>query len=108
MKSEQFSKVFESEKFGQILVMKDNDDGKPTVDTHICIEGGNMKASMKWSETDEGYEKRENVFDKIDLEFAEKFVETQMWEMAEIMYSEDESSKCETCELEECNGGCDK
>ena len=89
MKSEQFAKVFDSEKFGQILIMKDrNTEGNPSLNVHICIDGGNMNIALGFTDDEEGYEKQERLFGKADMEFAEKMVETQMWEMAEMAYGE--------------------
>lgn len=89
MKSEQFAKVFDTEKYGQILVMKDrNSEGNFSINVHICIDGGNMNIAIGFDDTDEGYESRERLFEKVDIDFAEKIVGGEMWEMAKMAYGE--------------------
>ncbi len=45
---------------------------------------------------------------EFDQDFIDRYNEKWNAEYPFMSKLEDESSKCETCELEECNGGCDK
>lgn len=73
-----FAKIFESETFGQILVMKDtNDDDDPCVTVMFDpqIEGfENIKTRFGFEED----ERRDRVWDDITLEKAESVVRSTL------------------------------
>ena len=68
-----FAKLFESEKYGQILVIKSTDDTeKPEIKFSCEPEGfGVCSIGAKFANTDEGWANRDSQFDKITLERAE-------------------------------------
>ena len=72
---EEFCKIFESEVYGQILVIKDtNEKGYPQVTVKFIPEGlGVCGPDFAFSDEDEmvAWEKVDCLFDKIDLEQAE-------------------------------------
>lgn len=72
---EDFCKVFNSEEFGQILVMKDTlEDGCPAVFVKFIPEGfGLCGQDFSFDDDDEdvAWEKVDKFFDEIDLEKAE-------------------------------------
>ena len=80
-----FAKIFESETLGQILVMKDtNDDGDPCVtvmfDHQLCgtedteIFLGLIKTHFGFDDD----EKRDSVFDRVDIGKAESVVRSTL------------------------------
>lgn len=68
-----FAKLFESEKYGQILVVKSTDDyDKPSIKFSCEPEGfGICSISANYADTDEGWDKRDVEFEKITIERAE-------------------------------------
>lgn len=68
-----FAKLFESDKYGQILVTKDTDDaGAPSIKFSCEPEGyGICSIGAGYSDTDSGWEKRDREFEKITIENAE-------------------------------------
>lgn len=72
---EDFCKVFNSEEFGQILVMKDTrEDGCPTVFVKLIPEGfGLCGPDFAFTDNDDdvAWENVDKLFDKIDFEKAE-------------------------------------
>ena len=83
MKSEKFAKIFESEKFGQILATSFIDDDQVTIEVCLCVEGGRWSETTKLQKIQNGLDNREDAINKIDLYFVENFVETQMWGIIE-------------------------
>ena len=66
---EKFAKLYQTDKFGQILVTTQlDDDGHPEISYRFGVEnGGNITISHSFSDTDEGYDKRDANFEKTDL-----------------------------------------
>lgn len=70
-----FAKMFESEEYGQVVVMNDDLDGLPAVVVFFQPEGmGVCKAALKFSDDEEGYDKCDAAFEKVDLELAESII----------------------------------
>lgn len=62
-----FAKLYEGD-FGQVLFVCDtDDDGAPSVKISVMPDGlGVCTATIGFPDTDEGYDKRDAYFDKID------------------------------------------
>lgn len=67
-----FAKIFESEKYGQLLVTKDEGSNGPRVAVHaqphdlgVCVIGVNFPDDQG------GWDKQDAHFDRMDLEIAE-------------------------------------
>lgn len=76
-----FCKVFEDEKWGQILCMKDaGDDGNPVIKVMIEPEGlGICSAVLHYKDTDEGWDTRDQVFaDVLDEKFIVEYLQQTM------------------------------
>ncbi len=73
-----FAKLFQSNKYGQILaVRQDNDEGIPELRVNVHPDGlGVCSIALSFSDEDkdEGYEKRDDAFEILDLETAEETV----------------------------------
>lgn len=73
---EKFCKLFESEKFGQILVMKDTrDDGAPAVFVKFIPQGMGVCGpdyAFNDDNEDDAWDKVDKLFDSITLESCEK------------------------------------
>lgn len=69
-----FAKIFETEEYGQVLVVKDiNDVGNPCVNVSSEPEGyGVCTMGISYKDNDDGWEKQEAYFDSFDLADAEK------------------------------------
>lgn len=69
-----FAKLYESKEYGQVLVMLDTgDDGTPCVSFYAEPEGfGVCSISSKFKDTEEGWDKAEAFFEKVDDEIALK------------------------------------
>ena len=68
-----FAKLFDSPRFGQIAVLRqEGDDGDPEV---RCFteppDHGVCSIAVGWEDTDAGYENREACFDRCDITQAE-------------------------------------
>lgn len=63
-----FAKLFETEKFGQILVVADtNDEGDPAVVVSVMPPGlGVCAVKLCYPDTDDGWAKRDDTFRAID------------------------------------------
>ena len=69
-----FAKIFESDKYGQLVVMKDqNDDGDPCVKFYYDpgVDGISICSSVLSAKKEEY---RDKLFDRVDLEMAETAV----------------------------------
>lgn len=70
-----FAKLFESEKYGQILVKNDDEDGVPQLQVFFQPEGlGVCRSAITFTEDDDGYDKCDAAFEKCDLELAETII----------------------------------
>lgn len=83
-----FAKLFESEKYGQILAMLTDDDetGSPQI-AILCHPGeplGVSRVCLTYADNDDGLARRANAFDKLDLAMAEEGV-AQVFKVAEGM-----------------------
>lgn len=86
-----FAKIFESEKYGQILVKRDQGEGG-NVGYEIrfffdaeALELGICSYALGYPDTDAGYETCLRVFDAVTEERAVKVVETAWHEIVELM-----------------------
>lgn len=68
-----FAKIFESEKHGQMLVIKGKDDeGNPAVIVSVMPDSlGLCSASICFEDNDTGWEQRDTTFDLMDEVAAE-------------------------------------
>lgn len=68
-----FAKIFESEKYGQLLVKADTcEEYKPEVRVYCEPPGlGICSTALSFHDDDEGWDKQEAAFGMIDLEMAE-------------------------------------
>lgn len=78
----QFAKLFQHDKYGQILITRKSDDtGDPAV--AVAINPGSpldvCEACISFPDDDKGHEKRQGVFDSIDSVMAEELVERLIW-----------------------------
>lgn len=72
-----FAKLFISEKYGQLVAMsQENDEGAPEVRV-FCQppEMGVCSAALTFKDTDKGFDDRDAVFSKFDVEKAEVLAE---------------------------------
>lgn len=71
-----FCKVFESKKFGQIVAMRDtNNQDNPCIKLYVEPETmGICTTVLGYNEEDDGYAKRDAVFDALTLEKSEIYV----------------------------------
>jgi hypothetical protein len=69
----QFAKLFESKKYGQLCVIKDtNDESDPTLVVYCEPNDlGTCSSSISWNDNDQGWDKRDEIFNKLTLEQAE-------------------------------------
>lgn len=79
MKFEKFAKVFTFEKYGEVLVFKDSDDGDPKLMFSTNPEFGRVDSSLTFIDTDEGWEARDRAFDSMDRDRVEKYVEEEIY-----------------------------
>ena len=75
---QRFAKLFESEKYGQILVKVDADDECHPEVRFYCIPGdlGVCSLAITFEDSDGGWEEADKSFKQIDIEKAEKMVST--------------------------------
>ena len=83
-----FAKLFESEKYGQIVAMlTDNDEtGKPQI-SFYCMPGeplGLCQRNIGFEDSDKGEKARAKAFDNVDLAVAE-VAAAEVFRMAEQM-----------------------
>lgn len=71
-----FATIFESIKFGQILVFKDTDDDqKPCLRFAVVPSNlGTCFVVLSYNDDDDGWAKRDAAFDKLNLEMVEVIV----------------------------------
>jgi hypothetical protein len=74
IKSENFAKVFQSPKYGQILVIKDTIDELPAVEVRVYPKGTHISVATKFENTEEGWNSRDWLFDDVDIDVVEAFV----------------------------------
>ena len=84
-----FAKLYETEQYGQILVMKDHsaDDG-PEIAFHFesKVEGvGVCAVRIGFPDNDRGHDVCDNLFEKIDQKHAEGAVYEATREIADIL-----------------------
>ena len=66
---QQFARIFYHEKYGQILVVNDTDDGKPAVKvSYIPEDLGVCSTALKFDDTENGYDLADKAFEKMDIE----------------------------------------
>lgn len=73
-----FAKIFESEKYGQLLVKADTcEEYKPEVRVYCNPPGlGICSVSLSFTDDEEGWDKQEEAFNMIDIEMAEHMAKT--------------------------------
>lgn len=85
-----FANIFESIKFGQILVFKDTDDDiNPCL--RFAVEPSNLGTcfvTLSFSDDTDGWNKRNAAFDKVNLEMAESIV-AKVFEFDAAMEADD-------------------
>jgi len=71
-----FAKLFDSAEHGQILVKADTDTNcKPEIRFYFEPKDyGVCSMALTYTDTDDGFDKRDSAFEKIDCAFAEKLV----------------------------------
>lgn len=72
-----FAKIFEDEKYGQILILNDEcDEGHPAVLVHFTAEGlGVCKVAFTYKhEEEDNYEKRDKAFERFTHDMAVEVV----------------------------------
>lgn len=76
----QFAKLFDVDGIGQILVMQDtNDDGNPAVKVFFKPQDfGVCCVALGFTDDDEGWEKCDRSFEKMDAEMAAGLVRAQL------------------------------
>lgn len=77
LEKKRFAKLFESNKYGQILVVNaGDDDGVPTVSFSFVFNNNDALCnfSIKFTEEQGGYASADSFFEKIDIEFVEDLV----------------------------------
>lgn len=74
MNKRDFAKIFNSDKFGQILIVTDIDDlGAPALKVSILPEGlGVCSTLVSFTDDDKGYEHLDKAFTGIDETIAEQ------------------------------------
>jgi hypothetical protein len=85
---EKFAKVFDSEDFGQIvLIMQSADEtGKPELRVFFKPESlGVCSLTLSYSDTDEGWDNCESNFNNADLEFTEGLVKPILEQISECL-----------------------
>jgi hypothetical protein len=77
-----FAKTFDSDKYGQILVVNETDeDGNPEVKFSMRPKNlGICSIGSKFSGNPEGFDKADAFFDAVDIEVAEA-VSSQMFDL---------------------------
>lgn len=75
MKSEKFAKIFESEKYGDILVLKGKHDGLHALEVRVCVEGVEAMGYITYNEKAD----RDFVFDHFYTSDAEKYLASEFW-----------------------------
>jgi hypothetical protein len=75
-----FAKLFNETSYGQILVKIDqNDEGYPEIRTYFEPKGlGVCSLALSYEDSDEGWDQAELVFEKFEVEQAEKIVESAL------------------------------
>lgn len=84
-----FAKIFESEKYGQLVVMKElNDDQDSSIAVHFYpgVEGVDLCA-IRYAYDEEA--QRDAMFEQVDLTMAEKSVK-RIWDMVHEAANNDE------------------
>lgn len=79
-----FAKIFDSSKYGQILVKQDTDpdDGKPEVRFYVKPDGlGVCSGAIGFKDSDAGWELCDKEFDACTLESSEQIVESMFGEL---------------------------
>jgi len=72
-----FAKLYNSEKYGQILVKNDTDseDGSPEVRFYAQPEGfGICSLALGFKDSDEGFDSADEAFNNVDQEKAEEII----------------------------------
>ena len=72
-----FAKLFQSEKYGQLVViMQGSDDGRPELRIFMQPSGyGVCSMGLQYEDSDSGWGKCEANFEKADLAWAERMVQ---------------------------------
>lgn len=72
----EFAKIFQSKKYGQIVVMKKpNDEGNPEVRFFVCMKSSIsnfQEIAFSYDEWKDGEKKRNEAYRKVDQDAAEK------------------------------------
>jgi hypothetical protein len=74
-----FAKLYESNRFGQILVKidTDSDEGRPEVRFYFKPKGlGVCSAALIFADSDQGWELAEEAFQQLSLEKGESMIES--------------------------------
>jgi hypothetical protein len=71
-----FAKLFDSEKYGQILVLMTSGDlGEPAVELYFRPEGlGVCQMKLGFEDSDDGWDKADVAFERFELKPLEKYV----------------------------------
>lgn len=75
-----FAKIFNSSKYGQILVTAEcNSFGFPIIAFAVSPNGNYMRQEIDFHYGNSGWKERDNVFESIDLCNAETAVSVKLW-----------------------------
>ena len=90
-----FTKILDSEKFGQITLLKNdsNDDGHPALEIYFRLPGlGINKMSLGFTDPDEdvAFTRLDEAFVKVNLEQAESIVQNTYDDLAKTGLFDDE------------------
>ncbi|MGD9809673.1 MAG: hypothetical protein AB7E76_02665 [Deferribacterales bacterium] len=73
---DKFAKLYETEKYGQILVLKEDHEDEPSISVKVRPEGlGGASFSFNYNDSDEGIEELCRCFDEFTQEAAEEAAE---------------------------------
>jgi len=83
----EFVKLFQSEKYGQICVIKqDNEECMPELFFMVQYkDSGVCSNSLAFTDSNEGYDKRDNAFYLVDLETSEAIAKQIFDALSEII-----------------------
>ena len=71
-----FAKIFDTDKGQVLVVQQSNDDGEPEIRVFCEPEGfGVCTSALSWKDTDQGWDKQQEVFNGITAEAALEIVE---------------------------------
>lgn len=89
MKSEHFCSVFQSHDFGEIVVMKNCTEWRPSIVIAICPDGNNYEVTIGYPDGSvQSWKDRDTAFAEITLEKAEAYVRDVMWQKCLTLFLE--------------------